>query len=42
VAGWPIDWSKLDYDAFIKARYENLRTAGSTALAGVLDPTVGK
>jgi len=41
VAGWPIDWSKLDYKAFIEARYENLRTADSTALAAVLDPTVG-
>lgn len=42
VAGWPIDWSKLDYDAFIKARYENLRTADSTALAEILDPAVSK
>lgn len=42
VAGWPIDWSKLDYNAFIKARYENLRTANSTALAEVLGPAVNK
>jgi cell filamentation protein len=42
VAGWPIDWSRLDYGEFIKARYENLRTADSTALAEVLNPAVGK
>lgn len=40
VAGWPIDWAKLDYKAFIEARYDNLRTADSTALATVLDPAV--
>jgi hypothetical protein len=31
-----------NYDEFIKARYENLRTANSAALAEVLDPAVGK
>ncbi|MGH8573897.1 MAG: Fic/DOC family protein [Gammaproteobacteria bacterium] len=40
VASWPIDWSKLDYKAFIDARHENLRTANSAALAAVLDPAV--
>lgn len=41
VAGWIIDWSRLDYGAFIRARYDNLRTANSVALAEVLDPAVG-
>ena len=40
VAGWPIDWSRLDYGAFIEARYENLRTANSDRLAAVLGPAV--
>lgn len=40
VADWPIDWTKLDYEAFIEARYENLRTADATALAEVLNPAV--
>jgi cell filamentation protein len=40
VAGWPIDWTRIDYAAFIKARYENLRTADAHALAEVLDPAI--
>jgi cell filamentation protein len=40
VAGWHIDWTRVDYAAFIKARYENLRTADAHALAEVLDPAI--
>ena len=42
VAGWPIDWAKLDYRAFIEARYENLRTARTDRFAEVLDAAVCK
>jgi cell filamentation protein len=40
VAAWPIDWARIDYPTFIKARYENLRTASSDPLAQVLDAAV--
>lgn len=41
VAGWPIDWTRIDYPEFIQARYENLRTARADALADVLGTAVG-
>jgi len=40
VAGWPIDWKKIDYRAFVRARHENLRTADAAPLAAVLDAAV--
>ena len=40
VAGWPIDWARIDYAAFIDVRYENLRTAKAEPLAEVLDEAV--
>jgi len=36
VAGWSVDWTAIDYPAFIAARFENLRTADAGALAEVL------
>lgn len=36
VAGWPMDWARIDYRAFVEARYVNLRTGRADALAEVL------
>lgn len=36
VAGWPVDWSKIDYPAFVEARHVNLCTASTDGLERVL------
>jgi cell filamentation protein len=42
VAGWPIDWTTLDYRAFIEARHYNLCTARIDRLVEVLDAAVSQ